>query len=369
MGQRIPRGDIRNVTCWTEYDPLKEVIVGDCNDPGDFDWFLDENVKPKFNLILEETKEDLHSLSEYLTKLGIGVHRPKPNKINGPVDLGNFTIPNPASPIVPRDQYLSYNNTILQTYTSMVDRYLDSATYYDIFKQMFDKGHNWISMPPPVLQDLAETEKWWIKGDEIYHDKLKDKLLWHTATMFKLGDALITNTNGPGNNNGLEWMARNLPDTRIIQNVDTHQGSYGHIDHGWFMTDDETVFCVDKSWVPVVLRNKEIIELHDYFDPFDDEKFFIDYTSTSGKYSVEWLDKWLNGWKGYSQECFFDTNVLVLDSNNILFTNEQPRIFKLMESRGINCHVVPQRHSFFWEGGVHCLTLDLVRDGVKRSVV
>jgi len=357
------------MTCWTEYDPLKEVIVGDCNDPGDFDWFLDEKVKPKFNLILEETKEDLQNLSDYLTKLDIKVHRPIPTKFNNQIDLGNFIIPNPASPIVPRDQYLAYNDTIIQTYTSMVDRYLDSSAYYHIFKEQFDNGKNWISMPPPILQDLAETEKWWIKGEEIYNSTLKDRLLWHTATMYKLGDALITNTLGPGNQNGLSWMTRNLPNINIISNTETHQHGYGHIDHGWFMTDDEVVFCVNRSWVPSVLQDKEIIELYDYFDPFDDQKFFNDYTSTAGKYSVEWLDKWLNGWKGYSQECFFDTNVLVLDKNNILFTNEQPRIFKLMERRGINCHVVPQRHSFFWEGGVHCLTLDLVRNGVCRTIV
>lgn len=357
------------MTCWTEYDPLKEVIVGDCNDPGDFDWFLDERVKSKFNLILEETKEDLQNLSEYLSGLGICVHRPNPTKFESQVNLGSFTIPNPASPIVPRDQYLAYDNIIIQTYTSMVDRYLDSASYYHIFKEQFDKGINWISMPPPVLIDIVETEKWWIKGEEIYHDTLQDRLLWHTATMYKLGDTLITNTKGPGNYNGLEWMTRNLPNIKIIENTETHQQGYGHIDHGWFMTDDETVFCVDKSWVPLVLLDKEIIELHKFFDPFDDQKFFMDYTRTGGKYTVEWLDKWLNGWKGYAQECFFDTNVLVLDKENILFTNEQPRIFKLMEGRGINCHVIPQRHSFFWEGGVHCLTLDLVRDGSCRSVV
>jgi len=340
-----------------------------CNNPGDFDWFLDDNVKPKFNLILQETKEDLQSLADYLQKLNIEVFRPTPTVYNSSIDIAHFEIPNPASPIVPRDQYLAYDNKIIQTYTSMVDRYFDSFSYYHIFKEMFDRGYNWISMPPPALKNISENEKWWINGLDIYHAQMADKVLWHTATMFKLGDSLITNVNGPGNHLGLEWMKRNLSDTLIMPNADTHQQSYGHIDHGWFMTDDDTVFCVDKSWVPLVLQNKKIIELYEYFDPFDDHKFFMDYSSTNGKYSLEWLDKWLNGWKGYSQECFFDTNVLVLDSNNILFTNEQPKIFNLMESMGINCHVVPQRHAFFWEGGVHCLTLDLVRDGSVRTIV
>jgi hypothetical protein len=135
------------------------------------------------------------------------------------------------------------------------------------------------------------------------------------------------------------------------------------------MTNDDLVFCVNKSWVPEQLHNKEIVELQDYFEKFDDQKFITDFTNTSGKFSQEWIDKWLGEWKGYAQEVFFDSNVLVIDSHNVLFSNSQPRIFKVMEKYGINCHVVPQRHGLFWEAGIHCLTLDIARSGEKRSII
>jgi hypothetical protein len=135
------------------------------------------------------------------------------------------------------------------------------------------------------------------------------------------------------------------------------------------MVSDELIFCVNKSWVPEPLRNKQLVELQDHFEKFDDEKFISDFSSTEGKYSDAWLDKWLTQWKGYAQEVFFDSNVLVVDSQNILFSNDQPRIFKIMEQYGINCHVVPQRHGLFWEAGIHCLTLDLVRTGECRRIV
>jgi len=346
------------MSIWTNWDSLKEVIVGDCTSESD---------NSKLKLILQETKEDLQSLSDYLTKVGVHVHRPSVTLFPPDINLGNFTIQNPTSPIVPRDQYLLYGNTIYQTYTSMPDRYLDSINYYHIFKDFFDRGYNWISQPPPVLDTLVD--KWWANGEHVYHEQLEDRILWHTATMFKCGDKLITNIKGPGNKAGLDWMVRNLPQDTIVDAGNTHQRGFGHIDHGWFMTNDNLIFCVNKGWVPEPLRNKEIVELEDNFEKFDDTKFIADYQSTGGKYSDKWLDIWLTEWRGYAQEVFFDSNILVIDSQNVLFSNYQPRIFKVMEKYGINCHVVSQRHGLFWEAGIHCLTLDLVRNGERRSII
>jgi glycine amidinotransferase/scyllo-inosamine-4-phosphate amidinotransferase 1 len=343
---------------WTNWDPLKEVIVGNC---------YHEHASDKLAHILTETKEDLDNLSDYLTKLGVHVHRPIVTQFVNDIDLGNFNVQNATAPIVPRDQYLVYGETVYQTYTSMPDRYLDSVNYNHIFKDLFDRGHNWISMPPPKLDTLVD--KWWAHGDHVYHTQLKEQVLWHTATMVKCGNKLITNTKGPGNIAGLEWMRRNLPADTIVDVGNTHQQGFGHIDHGWFMVSDDLIFCVNKNWVPEPLRNKHLVELQDHFEKFDDEKFITDFSSTDGKYSDAWLDKWLTQWKGYAQEVFFDSNVLVVDSNNILFSNHQPRIFKVLEKHGINCHVVPQRHGLFWEAGIHCLTLDLVRDGECRSII
>jgi hypothetical protein len=346
------------MTIYTNWDPLKEIIVGDCP-KGSF--------SSKLAQIFSETSEDLNTLANYLTAMDIRVHRPAVKHMSEHIDLGYFKIDNPTAPIVPRDQYLVYGKTVYQTYTSMPDRYFDSMNYTHIFKELFDRGHNWLSMPQPRLETLVD--KWWDNGENVYHEQLKEQILWHTATMFKCGDKLITNTKGPGNTAGLEWMKRNLPNNTILDVGATHQQGFGHIDHGWFMTNDDLVFCVNKDWVPEPLRNKEIVELQDHFEKFDDVKFISDYTSTEGKFSDAWIDKWLTQWKGYAQEVFFDSNVLVIDSHNVLFSNQQPGIFKIMERYGINCHVVPQRHGLFWEAGIHCLTLDVARDGGNRSIV
>ena len=111
------------MSIYTNWDPLTEVIVGNC-----------PTVAVRGNLarILQETKEDLDVLAEYLIKLGVQVHRPRITKFPENINVGHFTIDYHTASIVPRDQYLVYGNTIYQTYTSMPDRYLDSQNYNHI---------------------------------------------------------------------------------------------------------------------------------------------------------------------------------------------------------------------------------------------
>jgi len=50
------------VSVWTNWDPLEEVIVGDCYAPGDLDWCIPREHLEAFNRILKETREDLKYL-------------------------------------------------------------------------------------------------------------------------------------------------------------------------------------------------------------------------------------------------------------------------------------------------------------------
>lgn len=357
------------MSIWTNWDPLEEVIVGNCNTEIPTDWNIEPEARPLINQILQETKEDLDNLAEILEGLNVTVHRPVPNRFPERIELPTFSVLYATNPIVPRDQYLAYGDTIYQTYTSMPDRYFDSYNYYEIFKSLYDEGYNWISQPPPLIKNF-QGKKWFVDGPTIYGENYKNKVLWHAATMFKCGDALITNNAGPGSQAGLEWMRRNI-DARIIPNDDTIVNNWGHIDHGFYMINDDTVLCMDVTWVPQCLRNKNIIDLSGKFERFPYQDFIRQTKGIRAKdhVSLEWLNVWLQEWKGYAQEVAFETNVLVVDPHNIVCSANQPEVFELLSKIGVTCHVSPIRHNLFWEAGIHCLTLDLKRKGAKRSIV
>lgn len=354
------------MSIYTNWDPLEEVIVGNCNTksklPGKAGYLLD--------IILEETKEDLDNIASYLEKLNVKVYRPVVQDLPATVDLGDFKILNPTQPIVPRDQYFVYDKTIYQTYTSMPDRYADAYSYYNIFAELFSKGYNWLSQPPPMIKNFTEGDnRWYTAGKRIYGSELADKILWHTATMFKCGDTLITNTLGPGTQLGLEWMRKNVS-ANIVENYGTHAENFGHIDHGYYMVNDDTVVCVEEQWVPEILRTKNIINVDGLYEPFDYETYLNSNTRHGiDKSSVEWLEKWFSEWKGYSQQVVFEANVLVVDPHNVMFSTYQPKVFELLDKHGITCHVCKVRHGLFWEAGVHCLTLDVKRSGNQRKIV
>lgn len=353
---------------YTEYDPLQEVIVGDSYNPGDLDKFLPNKSLTSFNKILEETKEDLNCLSEFLKQNNIIVHRPEVYVYEEQFKFPDFNIELPISPVVPRDQYKVQGTTILQTYTSYTDRYFDNLSFYNIFKQMFDQGYNWISQPSPMIKDLNKTDLWYMNKN-LYNEKLSNKLLWHTATMFSAGDSIIVNSKGPGSSLGYDWIKRNLPDFKFIENHNTKTKNYGHIDHGFILIDDETVIHAGKEWIPECLLDKKLIDVSPYLPKLILSNFANDFANTEGKYDIQWLDKYLENWRGYNQEVCFDLNVLIIDSYNIVFGREIPEMFRFLEKQGINCHCVPQRHMLYWEGGIHCSTLDLKRKGDNRSII
>lgn len=354
---------------YTEFDPLQEVIVGDCYAPGDMDQFLPAENVASFNRILEETKQDLEDLSSFLKASKIQVHRPEVIKYDHLIAMPNFKIQMPICPIVPRDQYLIVGKQIIQTYTSYTDRYFDSLSYTKIFNQLFQQGYNWISQPLPMLVDAEIDDNWYI-SDSIYKERLADQLLWHTASVFKAGDTLIYNGKGPGTQLGLEWLKRNLTEYTYVENTgDTVFKNYGHIDHGFLLIDDDTVIHAGIEWVPLALRNKKLIDVKNYVGKVVVDNYIKDYTATAGKYSNAWLEKYLANWRGYTQEICFDLNVLILDSKNILFGKHLPELFQYLKTFNINCHVVPQRHEVYWEGGTHCCTLDVKRKGIKRKII
>ena len=79
---------------------------------------------------------------------------------------------------------------------------------------------------------------------------------------------------------------------------------------------------------------------------------------------IDFVDNYLKNWVGYCEETLFDINMSIIDENNIMAISKNSKVYDRLESLNIKVHKVPFRHRFFWDGGLHCITNDLVRENV-----
>tara|TARA_B100000424_G_C22897288_1_gene477235 strand:+ start:13 stop:1302 length:1290 start_codon:yes stop_codon:yes gene_type:complete len=82
---------------------------------------------------------------------------------------------------------------------------------------------------------------------------------------------------------------------------------------------------------------------------------------------VDYIDTWLDHWVTYAEETVFDVNVLPIDEQNCIVSGYNKKIYDAFDRHGITPHVVNFRHRFFWDGGLHCITSDIDREGSMKT--
>jgi hypothetical protein len=75
------------------------------------------------------------------------------------------------------------------------------------------------------------------------------------------------------------------------------------------------------------------------------------------------VDTWLSHWLGYVAETVFDVNMLQINERTILVNNYNKEMFEFFKNHNIEPVITPFRHRFFWDGGIHCITNDIYREG------
>jgi hypothetical protein len=80
------------MSVWTDWDPLEEVIVGNCRTSVPNNWGAAPEEKKLLDQIFQETKEDLDNLSTFIESFGIKVHRPKLYEFSEEIELPKFKV-------------------------------------------------------------------------------------------------------------------------------------------------------------------------------------------------------------------------------------------------------------------------------------
>lgn len=343
------------------FHPLKTCLVGDVFPIEKFKHLKDNKILSPLARVIEETKEDLENLSRTLKSFGVEVHRP--NMENTPVDLSQYARKPPQQTrddmaVIGENVYVANNLPEYQTLFSQMDK---------------DRLH----FPKSYMDysDPSFTYEMHINGPQTPDQQR----LLSTSFIHLLGKDIFWGTNQPGWKDSplIEYHKNKWESEGFRVNIQATEEMGGHGDATW---------CILKPGVIVTLHDLQnynekfpgwdICYLEDkYWDqlsPFRKMK-----AKVGGKWWIEgeedndrligYVESWLGDWVGYCEETVFEVNMLSINEECVLVNNYNEKVFNFLKKHKIEPIICNQRHRWFWDGGVHCLTQDLYREGTMED--
>jgi hypothetical protein len=322
-----------------------------------------------------ETEEDYQKLIKLLEKFGVKIVRNNISVSPFNENTQRYLIP----PMCPRDWtamigetfYMpsqadfvkKYNELKGSDWPTLLDKN-DIITLPDWIKAELKKFNLFDSATSEDIENTVQSQ-----GNQIIYDTSIN-----TATTTRVGKDLYFGTDQYDQDQSIlkQQVERLFPNYRChIVNTGGHADStycpvvpglivslydvpsYAETFPGW-----EVVYLPGQSWTAV--------------QPFLDLK-----QKNKGKWWVpgeelnddftEFVESWLGHWVGYVEETVFDINMLVIDEKNVVCNNYNEQVFKAFDRFGITPHVINFRHRYFWDGGLHCITSDLHREGIQKD--
>lgn len=317
------------------FTPLKEIWLGDCY-PESFYDHLPNYIADPFRQITEWTKEDLGKLQKFLENKGVVVRRPVFSNIeNYLMTNGHLAKP----PITPRDHYLVLGNTLYSLHNHCkIDPWINCLELY--------KNQNY-NVQTPATQPINCLSPPSIvrMGKDLYIDTESHKPVWGFVC---------------------ETMVELSKDYRInICDTGGHSdGVFCPIKPGLLVTS------LYKSDYSQSFPDWEVIRIPGELQNFSGEKNWVTGNeSIDNNYSFSsHIADYAQNWVGNYKETVFEVNMLVIDQHNVICMKEHELLFKRLEEHGITAHVFDFRCRSFWDGGWHCLTLDICRNDHKEDL-
>ena len=91
---------------------------------------------------------------------------------------------------------------------------------------------------------------------------------------------------------------------------------------------------------------------------------FWDTTVGTNRMFNEHIVKHAQDWVGNYTETYFELNCLSINESNVIMLAENEILANDLARRGITVHWVPFRTRSFWDGAMHCLTVDIRRQSM-----
>jgi glycine amidinotransferase len=295
--------------------------------------------------LINKRNQELDGLADTLQQLGVVVHRP-----DHLTKIIPFTTPSFKSELSSasnvRDVSFVYGNKLIETPTYCRNRYFENTLLYNVYNNAYDngKGGQWIRCPhTSITEDTMDLMDWDQPRD---YNNIPDNYVMAIdgAQFLHIGKDVIVNINSYNQYLGFKWIESFFPDTsfHVIHLVDNH------ID-GCLMCLKPGVFLVNPKFPNIKKHLPQKFKNWTYLYPKDLTKDI----DVSGMTSV---DIRLASSRG------MDVNVLSVDENTVIVNKRATGIKDILDKNGFNVVDVPLENGEIFAGGIHCSTLDLVRE-------
>ena len=367
-------------TNYQHWDPLKVCIVGRSY-PADFYNFINnERARIVMERIARETEEDYQKLISKLQEFNVEVLRPDvENDYTKCLGLDGKIVP---PPMTPRD------------YTACVDNKFYISDGYKIGTWKKYVGESWPNLSEIdyneisafILQELKDFEI----TDFIVRRKQYSKIVEfirnnteviyniniNSAQCYNIGKDLYFGTEGNqiNDSSNFQQYLKMFPKYRCHM-IDT----YGHADSTWRAIKPGLIISTYDIGLPTFAKEFpgwEVIQLgtthYSKIKPFlklkekNQGKWWVPGEELNDDFT-EYVESWFGHWFGYMEETIFDINLIIIDEKNVIVTTYDEKVFDAFARHGITPHMVNFRHRWFWDGGLHCITSDVHRDGSMKD--
>jgi len=282
--------------------------------------------------VIAEADEDLDLFAEQLTGLGILVHRPPVIDFTRRYRTPDWSVDGHYA-YCPRDSVLTIGRQAIEA--PMVLRHRQ-----DEAERMFAGLLETVRVPRPRLLDSMYDRSVLGRPTLANHEPAFD-----AANCLKIGRDVLYLISNTGNDAGADWLAAHLgSDYRVHRVRDVY--AFIHIDSTFVVLRPGLVLVcparVTPDKLPPLFRGWDVIECPEP-DPMPADP----------------------RWYGASQ--WVAMNLLGLAPDLVAVERSQVRLMRVLERHGIQSLPIRLRHTRTLGGGPHCVTLDLVRDGVLED--
>jgi hypothetical protein len=317
---------INSHNSWSQ---LEEVWLGDVYPASWYD-HLPAQIQDVFYQLTQITQEDLSIIQQMIESFGVTVRRPTYENMEHHINFKTKQLVKPQ--ICPRDQFVTLGNNLI--------------------------AHKW------------HTAAWKSVLDEYskYTDckvTLSDNPYLNGANVVRLGNRLIIDT--PHKNAMSDDFLKDYQVT-IINNGGHVDGCFAILKPGLILAStyysqyDQTF----PQWKKIFLDSPEFSNHLNRAGPGGNGKWWIPAVSSDRMFN-EHVIKHAQDWVGNYTETYFELNCLVINEQNVLMLGYNAKLEKILKEHGITIHWAPFRTRSFWDGGLHCLTVDIRRQDSKDA--